>query len=178
MKEIVNSLGRKKKLFGCPPPPAPNFWKLEKVFTVQKYTTPNFQNSKKSCFFSLRISIFWKYFLICCFQLVYILTLVVNLSKDIFGKVVLFAPLLGEIEAIIPCSFDSGLKKKIRPPTPSQKKLWRTTKQLFFLGLISFVHVISNVSLFRKKKTSLGNKSISKLSAQTFLSNLGLGTCH
>ena len=31
-------------LFGCPPPPAPNFWKLEKkVFTVQKYITPNFQ---------------------------------------------------------------------------------------------------------------------------------------
>ena len=44
-------LGQKKKLFGCPPPPAPNFWKLEKRFTVQKYTAPNFQNSKKSFFF-------------------------------------------------------------------------------------------------------------------------------
>ena len=49
--------GQKKKLFGCPPLPAPNFWKLEKRFTVQKYTAPNFQNSKKF-FFSLRILIF------------------------------------------------------------------------------------------------------------------------
>ena len=32
-------------------------------FTVQKYTAPNFQNSKKVfLFFSLRILIFWKYF--------------------------------------------------------------------------------------------------------------------
>ena len=36
----------KKKLFGCPPPPAPNFWKPKKVFTVQKYTASNFQNSQ------------------------------------------------------------------------------------------------------------------------------------
>ena len=37
----------KEKLIGCPPQPAPNFWKLEKsFFTVQKYTAPNFQNSK------------------------------------------------------------------------------------------------------------------------------------
>ena len=44
----------------------------------------------------------------------------------------LFAPLLGDMEAIIPCSFDFDLKfkkkiiikkkKKIRPPAPSQKK--------------------------------------------------------
>ena len=42
-----------KKLFGCPPPPAPNFEKLdfEKVFTVQKYTAPNFQSLKKVFFF-------------------------------------------------------------------------------------------------------------------------------
>ena len=33
-------------------------WK-KKVFTVQKYTAPNFQNSKKG-FFSLRILILWK----------------------------------------------------------------------------------------------------------------------
>ena len=46
---------KKKKLFSCPPPPAPNFWKLKEVFTVQKYTAPNFQNSN---FFSLRILIF------------------------------------------------------------------------------------------------------------------------
>ena len=32
--------------------------------------------------------------------------------KDIFGKVDLFAPLLGDIEAIILCSFDFDLKKK------------------------------------------------------------------
>ena len=40
----------KKKKFGCPPPPAPNFWKLKKSFTVQKYTAPNFQNSQKVFF--------------------------------------------------------------------------------------------------------------------------------
>ena len=34
----------------------------------------------------------------------------------------LFAPLLGDIEAIIQCSFDFDLKKKIRPHAPSQKK--------------------------------------------------------
>ena len=56
---------------------------------------------------------FLKYFLSCCFQLVYILILVLNLYKDIFGKVDLFAPLLGDIVAIIPCSFDFDLEKKI-----------------------------------------------------------------
>ena len=45
---------KKKRLFGSPLPPAPNFWKLEKKdFTVQKYTAPNFQNSKNVFFFSL-----------------------------------------------------------------------------------------------------------------------------
>ena len=57
---------KKEKLFGCPPPPAPNFWKLEKkVFSVQKYTTPNYQNSPKVFLFLLcflRILIFHKYF--------------------------------------------------------------------------------------------------------------------
>ena len=57
--EINFQLGLKKKLFGFPPPPAPNFWKLEKVFTVQKYAAPNFQYSpKKVFFFSLKILIF------------------------------------------------------------------------------------------------------------------------
>ena len=59
------------------------------------------------------------------FSTFYILILVLNLYKDIFGKVDLFAPLLGDIEAIIPCSFDCDLKKKgkkIHPPVPSQKK--------------------------------------------------------
>ena len=27
---VVHPQAKKKKLFGCPPPPAPNFWKLEK----------------------------------------------------------------------------------------------------------------------------------------------------
>ena len=27
---------KKKKLFGCPPLPAPNFWKLEKKFLLYK----------------------------------------------------------------------------------------------------------------------------------------------
>ena len=52
-------------------------WK--KVFTVQKYTAPNFQNSKKKKVFfssSLRILNFQKYFLSCCCQLAYILILV------------------------------------------------------------------------------------------------------
>ena len=40
-------------MFGCPPPPVPNFEKLEEFFTVQKYTAPNFQNS---IFFFLEFS--------------------------------------------------------------------------------------------------------------------------
>ena len=36
-----------------PPPPTPSFCKLEKVFTVQKYIAPNFQNYKKKCGFCL-----------------------------------------------------------------------------------------------------------------------------
>ena len=66
---------KKKKLFGCPPPPTPNFWKLEKIFTVQKYTAPNFQNSKFFFIFFENfdlLKIFFKLF----FQLVYILILV------------------------------------------------------------------------------------------------------
>ena len=45
--EVFGDEAEKKKLFGCPPTPAPNFWKLENDFTVQKNTGPNFQNSKK-----------------------------------------------------------------------------------------------------------------------------------
>ena len=64
--------------------------------------------------------------------------------KDIFCKVDLFAPLLGDIEAIILCSFDFDLKKKkkkIRPPVRPpllKKKFWRTTKQLLFLGFMKY----------------------------------------
>ena len=40
--------------------------------------------------------------------------MVLNLYLEIlFGKVDLFAPLLGDIEAIILCSFDFDLEKKI-----------------------------------------------------------------
>ena len=56
-------------------------WK--KVFTVQKYTAPNFQNSKKKFFFSLRILIIQKYFVSCCFHFVYTLIMVLNLYRDI-----------------------------------------------------------------------------------------------
>ena len=52
--------------------------------------------------------------------------------KEIFGKVDLLAPSSRDIEAIILCSFDFDLEKKICLPTPTPKKLWRTTKQLFF----------------------------------------------
>ena len=114
-------LGRKKKLFGCPPPPAPTFKIWKKVFTLQKYTAPNFKNSKKVCLFFENFDLS-KIFLSCCFQLVYILIPVLNLYKDMFGKVDLFAPLLGDIEAIIPCSFDFDLKKKNPPARPFSKK--------------------------------------------------------
>ena len=54
-------------------------WK--KVFTVQKYTAPNFQNSKNVFFFFGFFFLFenfdpLKIFLSCCYQLVYILILV------------------------------------------------------------------------------------------------------
>ena len=45
-----------KKVFTVQKYTAPNFQNSKKVFTVQKYTAPNFQNSKK-VFFSLRILI-------------------------------------------------------------------------------------------------------------------------
>ena len=79
-------------------------WK--KAFTVQKYTAPNFQNSKK-VFFSLNILIFQKYWFKTCI-------------KRVYGKVDLFAPLLGDIEAIILCSFDFDLKKKLKQKTNKQ----------------------------------------------------------
>ena len=34
--KLSMSKAEKKKLFGCPPPPAPNFWKLEKGFYCTK----------------------------------------------------------------------------------------------------------------------------------------------
>ena len=64
--------------------------------------------------------------------------MVLNLYKDIFCKVDLLAPLLplGDIEAIILCSFDFDLKKKNPPacsPASSQKNCeGQPNKQLFF----------------------------------------------
>ena len=68
--------------------------------------------------------------------------------KIFLGKVDLFGPLLGDIEAIILCSFDFDLKKKIKKKNPparpfSKKKLWRTTKQLFLLGLTVLIKTCS-----------------------------------
>ena len=120
-KSSVAGLGQKKKscLVVLHRPPL-IFKNWRKVVTVQRYTAPNFQNSKKKVVFLFlwEFLIFKKYFLNCCLQLVYILILVLNLYKDIFGKVDLFAPLLGDKEAIILCSFDFDLKKKksARPP--------------------------------------------------------------
>ena len=36
----LDHLSLKKRLFGCPPPPAPNFWKLEKSFYCTKVYRP------------------------------------------------------------------------------------------------------------------------------------------
>ena len=60
--------------------------------------------------------------------------------KRCFGKVDLFAPSLGDKEAIIPCSFNFDLKKKsikkICPPAPTPKSCGGPTKQLFFGGTL------------------------------------------
>ena len=56
--------------------------------------------------------------------------------KDIFGKVDLFAPLLGDIEAIILCSFDFDLKKKKLPARPFSKKVVEDNQTIIFLGLM------------------------------------------
>ena len=110
------------------------FWKLEKKFLLYR-SIPHLIFRIPKVFFFFENFDLLEIFLSCCFQLVYILILVLNLYKDIFGKVDLFAPLLGDTEAIIPCSFDFDLKKKKknRLPAPSQKKLRTTT--IFFLGL-------------------------------------------
>ena len=53
-------------LFGCPPPPALIFENRKKVFTVQKYTTPNFRIPKKGFFFENFDLL--KIFFSCCFN--------------------------------------------------------------------------------------------------------------
>ena len=114
-----SELGRKKN--SClvvlhRPPLIFENWK--KVFTVQKYTAPNFQNSKKVCFFLWE---FWSFKNI--LKLLFSTCLHFNtgfklLYKVFFGKVDLFEPLLGDIEAIIPSTLTLIWKKKksARPP--------------------------------------------------------------
>ena len=116
---------KKKRLFGCPPLPAPNFWKLEKRFYCTKVLLPLIFRikKKKGFFFFFENFDLLKIFLSCCFQLVYILILVLNLYLDIFGKVDLFAPLLGDTDAIILCSFDFDMEKKNLPARPFSKKV-------------------------------------------------------
>ena len=74
----VNKAKKKKKLFGCPPLPTPNFWKLEKSFYCTKVYRPLFSEFQKKVFFFLWE--FWSFKNI----FVYILILVLNLYKDIF----------------------------------------------------------------------------------------------
>ena len=120
-----------------------------KVYIVQKYTTPNFQNSTKKVFFFFEnfdlLKIFFKLLLLStCLHFNTGLKLV-YIDFFFFAKTT-FVPIYWAIEAIILCSFAFDLKKKkilkkkkkkkICPPTPTQKKLRRTTKQLFFLGFI------------------------------------------
>ena len=76
--KLVGLLNKaKKRLFGYPSPPAPNFWKLEKkgFLTVQKYTAPKFSEFQIRFFFFENFDPL-KIFLSCCCQLVYILILV------------------------------------------------------------------------------------------------------
>ena len=115
------------------------------------YTTPNIQNS---IFFFFEKFDLLRIFLKLLFSTCLHFSTGLNLYKDIFGKVDLFAPLLGDIEAIILCSFDFDLKKKREkksapPPAPSQKKLWRTTNNYFFrpIKLTTSVTFTSNGSL-------------------------------
>ena len=59
--------------------------------------------------------------------------------KRSFGKVDLFAPLFGDKEAIIPCSFDFDLKKKIieklkNPPSRTYSQKVVQDNQTIILG--------------------------------------------
>ena len=57
-------------------------------------------------------------------------------TPSLVCKVDLFAPLLGDIEAIILCSFDFDLKKKKNPPArspaSSQKKVVEDNQTIIF----------------------------------------------
>ena len=55
---ITRKAKKKRKVVGCPSLPAPTFKNWRKVFTVQKYTAPNFSEFQKKFCFSLRNLIF------------------------------------------------------------------------------------------------------------------------
>ena len=55
-KFVVCQVNKALKLFGCPPPPKPNFENWEKVFTA-----PIVQNLKKFVYFFLRIFKFYNF---------------------------------------------------------------------------------------------------------------------
>ena len=79
------------------------FWSFENIFEVVVFN----------------LFTFWYWFSTCI--------------KIFFGKVDLFAPLLGDIEAIILCSFDVDLEKN-PPVCPFSKKVVEDN-QTIFLGL-------------------------------------------
>ena len=138
---------KEKKLFGCPPLPAPYFWKLEKKNTVQKYIAPNFQNSKKG-FFLLRILIFWKYFWSCCCQLVYWLK--TSIKRFFGGLICTF--IVGDIEAIITYSFDFDFLKMLKQKEKKiySKKVVEENQTIIFLGLIQWARCMINWGLTNK----------------------------
>ena len=105
-------------LFGCLPPPAPNFWNLEIKFLLCKSILhPIFRIWKKKKKNSL-----WKFWSF----------------KNNFEVVVnnnLFDPSLGDKKTIIPCSFDSENLKKKNPPTCTHsKKVVEDNQTFIFRG--------------------------------------------
>ena len=73
----------------------------KKVFTVQKYTAPNFQNSKKVFFFFENFDLLKNIFKVVVVNLFTFQNWFKTCMKRFFGKVDLFAPSLGDKEAII-----------------------------------------------------------------------------
>ena len=89
--------------------PPQSFENCKKKFTVQKYTSPNFQNSIFLKNFHL-LTTFLKLLLSTFLHLKTGLKLV---GREFIGEVVLFALSFGDKEAKILCSIDFDLKKKI-----------------------------------------------------------------
>ena len=80
------------------------------------------------------------------------------MNKEIFGKVDLFVPLLGDVEAIIPCSFDFDLEKKKLPTCPYSKKCCGgQPNNYFFLGLKEGHHL--DLAKRKGKKKEDGGKN-------------------